>query len=250
MIVRQSITLLVLTSTSPLCLAWSSHDSQDLPSRPVASTQSISRITANTSQNLAIKIVRKQRKNTVDPKPKCLSNCLSSDKIGSKANSNLFIQKTFSFPRLVAQTSPSIPSGIVEPTQPASQQLPESFETQSIPTLNPLLNSPQTVPFQPDSLPQERIPVKQVEVLGSTAFSSEELDEVIAPFINQALTFEELLAIRTALTELYTSNGYITSGAFLPPQDTANGIVKIQVVEGKLEDVEIQGLKRNGTKLR
>jgi len=43
---------------------------------------------------------------------------------------------------------------------------------------------------------------------------------------------------------LYTSNGYITSGAFLPPQDVSDGAIKIQVVEGELERIEIQGLNR------
>jgi Hemolysin activation/secretion protein len=84
-----------------------------------------------------------------------------------------------------------------------------------------------------------------VEVLGSTVFSREELSRVVKPFENRDLTFEQLLEIRTAITRLYTNRGYTTSGAFLPPQDDlASGVVKIQVVEGELEQIEIQGLRR------
>jgi hemolysin activation/secretion protein len=85
--------------------------------------------------------------------------------------------------------------------------------------------------------------VKRVEVLGSTVFSATELEAAVASFIGKDATFEELLAIRTAITNLYTDKGYTTSGAFLPPQDLTDGVVKIQVVEGTVEKIEIQGLR-------
>jgi hemolysin activation/secretion protein len=85
--------------------------------------------------------------------------------------------------------------------------------------------------------------VKRVEVLGSTVFSPTQLEAVVASFIGKDATFEELLAIRTAITNLYTDKGYTTSGAFLPPQDLTDGVVKIQVVEGTIEKIEIQGLR-------
>lgn len=41
------------------------------------------------------------------------------------------------------------------------------------------------------------------------------------------------------------SQGYTTSAAFLPnEQDITQGIIEIQVVEVKIEAIEIQGLKR------
>ena len=40
------------------------------------------------------------------------------------------------------------------------------------------------------------------------------------------------------------SNGYVTSGSFLPSQDIDNGVIQVQVVEGALERVDIRGLKR------
>jgi hemolysin activation/secretion protein len=91
---------------------------------------------------------------------------------------------------------------------------------------------------------EAKVQVKRVEVLGSTVFSAEELAEVVAPFVGKEATFEQLLEIRTAVTNLYTSNGYTTSGAFLPPQDVSDGSIKIQVVEGELERIEVQGLNR------
>jgi hemolysin activation/secretion protein len=141
---------------------------------------------------------------------------------------------------ILAQASPpAIPPGTVEPTRPDLPPLPET-----LPAPTPI---PQIQPIQP--IPAENIPaietkikVKKVEVLGSTAFSSAELAKVVAPFIGKAATFEQLLEIRTAVTNLYTSQGYTTSGAFLPPQDISEGAIAIQVVEGELERIEIRGL--------
>lgn len=59
------------------------------------------------------------------------------------------------------------------------------------------------------------------------------------------VTFEELLQLRSNITQVYLDNGYVTSGAFLPNnQDISSGTIKIQVVEGELENIELSGLNR------
>jgi hemolysin activation/secretion protein len=98
------------------------------------------------------------------------------------------------------------------------------------------------------SLPLPRIFVKKIEVAGSTVFTPAELAKVTAPYENRDLTTEDLEAIRLALTRLYIANGYVTSGAFLPNQTVTNGVVAFRIIEGKLDDIEIEGNKwlRNG----
>ncbi|MEM1256352.1 MAG: ShlB/FhaC/HecB family hemolysin secretion/activation protein [Cyanobacteria bacterium P01_H01_bin.21] len=60
------------------------------------------------------------------------------------------------------------------------------------------------------------------------------------------LSFEQLLQARSAITQLYITCGYITSGAILPLQtpEEQDNIVNIQVVEGSLESIEVTGLTR------
>jgi hemolysin activation/secretion protein len=61
----------------------------------------------------------------------------------------------------------------------------------------------------------------------------------------QRMTFATLVELRSTVTQLYIGNGYITSGAFLPNnQDLSDGDVQIQVVEGKLERIDVTGLNR------
>ena len=148
------------------------------------------------------------------------------------------------FQPLVAQTPPNtLPPGSVDrPIDLAP--LPDAEPT---PPPQPSLSAPET-----DPLPSQRpaptsdlsVTVEKIDVLGSTVFSEEELQATVEPFTGKAATFEDLLAIRSAITRLYTENGYATSGAFLPVQDLTSGNVKIQVVEGALERIELQGLKR------
>ncbi|MEQ9622317.1 ShlB/FhaC/HecB family hemolysin secretion/activation protein [Coleofasciculus chthonoplastes] len=150
----------------------------------------------------------------------------------------------------VAQSSP--PPGITIP-----EGAPETLE-QTIPNptdLSPPL--PQETPLSPPqpnlqlpttpqppqipSLSPELFRINQIEVLGSTVLQSE-ITELTQTYHNQDVTFETLLELRQRITQLYIQQGYVTSGAFLPKQDISDGMIQIQVVEGEIEQIQIQGL--------
>ncbi len=131
------------------------------------------------------------------------------------------------------------------PPRPDLEPFPEITPTPLPPS--PLQIPPGSTPPAPESVPMPAatVYVDRVLVQGSKIFSEEELASVVRPFEKRRLTFEQLLEIRSAITKLYSDRGYITSGAFLPPQDDlATGTIKIQVVEGELERLEIRGLQR------
>ncbi|HEY9620826.1 MAG TPA: ShlB/FhaC/HecB family hemolysin secretion/activation protein [Crinalium sp.] len=136
------------------------------------------------------------------------------------------------------QTVPPIPPGSLEPERPDVRPLPETQPT----PLVPVLPEPSSTPAPEPSTPELTVLIQKINVLGSTVFSDEEIQHVTQRFIGKQATFEDLLAIRAAITDLYTRNGYTTSGAFLPPQDVTRGVITVQVVEGELERIEIEGL--------
>jgi len=86
-----------------------------------------------------------------------------------------------------------------------------------------------------------RIWVARFEVLGSTVFSSEQLDAVTAPYSDRWVTTSDLVAATQALTQLYVSQGYVTSEAFLPDQDLEGSVIRIEVVEGGVSSLTIEG---------
>ena len=94
-----------------------------------------------------------------------------------------------------------------------------------------------------DAVP-EQINIERFEIEGNKAFDSEELAELLARYTDKPLSFSELLQARSAITAYYTERGYITSGAYIPPQKLRDKVLKIQVVEGYLENIEVKGNKR------
>jgi hemolysin activation/secretion protein len=86
----------------------------------------------------------------------------------------------------------------------------------------------------------DKITVEKFEFEGNTAFSQQELAEIIQPFTHRQLSFSELLQARSEITQFYVSKGYITSGAYIPPQTLDNGVVVIKIIEGGLESINVQ----------
>ncbi|WP_254564658.1 filamentous hemagglutinin N-terminal domain-containing protein [Oscillatoria sp. HE19RPO] len=92
----------------------------------------------------------------------------------------------------------------------------------------------------PDKPNSQTVQVERFEAIGSTVFTPEQLAAVTQPFLQQPLTFDRLLEARSAIAQLYLNAGYLTSGAYIPPQIVQNGAVTIQVVEGQLEDIAVR----------
>lgn len=130
---------------------------------------------------------------------------------------------------------------------PLPPQLPPS-ELEILPSLEeilPLLENPAT-PDNSDTIKDlgNTVFVKKFEIVGSTVFTPEELAKVLEPYVLRRLSFTEILAAQRAIDRLYFEQGYITSGTFLPPQKLEDGIVTIEIVEGTVEEIKIQGLNR------
>ncbi|HIK26506.1 MAG TPA: ShlB/FhaC/HecB family hemolysin secretion/activation protein [Oscillatoriaceae cyanobacterium M7585_C2015_266] len=135
------------------------------------------------------------------------------------------------------------PIPLPEPTPPP---VPPLLPPQ-LPPPEELLQPPTTAPKPQEEPPlgvPETIRVERFKFEGNTAFSEKELAEVTKAFVGKDLTFAELLQARSAVTKHYIDAGYITSGAFIPPQTLEGETVTIQVVEGELEGIEVKGTNR------
>jgi hemolysin activation/secretion protein len=86
-----------------------------------------------------------------------------------------------------------------------------------------------------------RVYVKRIEIVGSTAFSEAQLRPIVAPFEGKELTNDDLDELRHRLSLLYAGAGYINSGAVVPDQDVKDGVIRIQIIEGRLAEVRITG---------
>lgn len=93
-------------------------------------------------------------------------------------------------------------------------------------------------PIQPGTV---QVFVSEIQVTGNTVFSNTEIAEVTAPFKNRTLLTEDLERLRLSLTLLYINKGYLTSGAIIPDQDVTSGSITVQIIEGTLSRIDIEG---------
>jgi hemolysin activation/secretion protein len=154
---------------------------------------------------------------------------LTSDNFGLKLSSNYFFRVNLSADFLtflaIVVSFWGLPSLEVQ----AQEQAPEKPQAKITATSD-------------NNIPQEII-VKEFDVVGSSIFTPQELHQAVKSYLNRPLTLPELFQARSTITKLYTDQGYVSSGAYIPPQELNNGKVKITVLEGKLEGVNVSGTK-------
>mgnify|MGYP002777057570 CR=1 FL=1 len=143
-------------------------------------------------------------------------------------------------PLQVAQVPDPAQTGSPDPNrdrliQPAPPPQPLPPTAPVIPTPP----TPQPTPSPPD--PGIKVPVTRIEVKGSTIFSPADFQPITKPLEGRDNTLEELRQAADAITQLYLDRGYITSRAVLVDQTIQNGVVQIQVIEGSIEDIVVEG---------
>jgi hemolysin activation/secretion protein len=95
-----------------------------------------------------------------------------------------------------------------------------------------------------ESLDDRRLPVRSIVVEGSSVVPAEQLRELARPYEGRKVSVAELEELRQKLTRLYIDQGYINSGAVIPEDGYADGVLRFKIVEGKLDQVQVQGQER------
>ena len=144
-----------------------------------------------------------------------------------------------------AQVAPILPP-IFDPTGKSGKPpapLKEEFKAPPAEPPGSILPEVPTTPQKPSDakLGNIRVFVHDIHVTGSTVFSDAELAEVTAPYRNREITTEDLERLRLALTLMYINKGYLTSGAIIPDQDVSFGTIVLQIIEGKLSRIDVEG---------
>ncbi|MEQ9621730.1 MAG: ShlB/FhaC/HecB family hemolysin secretion/activation protein [Coleofasciculus chthonoplastes F1-TOW-03] len=96
-----------------------------------------------------------------------------------------------------------------------------------------------------DTSPEERqIQVQEINVTGSTIFGEAEFNPIIEPVEGNTVTLEELRSVADTISQLYLEQGYITSRAVLVEETLDTDVVEIRVIEGSLEEIQVEGTRR------
>ncbi|HOO51051.1 MAG TPA: ShlB/FhaC/HecB family hemolysin secretion/activation protein [Alphaproteobacteria bacterium] len=80
-----------------------------------------------------------------------------------------------------------------------------------------------------------------IEIEGLSVYTPSEIQSLYASKIGTNVSLAEIYAIASELTKKYRNDGYILTQVVVPPQTIASGTVKLRVVEGKVNKVQVQG---------
>lgn len=101
------------------------------------------------------------------------------------------------------------------------------------------------IPEEPErpKVPGEKVLINKIEVNGVIALSPSSVRGIVAPYEGRELSMEDFKEISDLITDEYRAKGYVTSLAYLPPQQIQDNILRIDVAEGRVGNIKLSGSK-------
>lgn len=91
---------------------------------------------------------------------------------------------------------------------------------------------------------QKKMRLKSVEFIGNTVVSNKQLQLIAQAYIAKPVAMTDLEDLRQQISKYYIDQGYVNSGAIIPSQKIQNGILRIEIIEGKLSHIRVTGTGR------
>lgn len=79
---------------------------------------------------------------------------------------------------------------------------------------------------------------------GNHVYSDQQLEVLYQSKLHHVITVADLFEIVQNITIFYRNNGYILSRALLPPQHVKNGIVRVRIIEGFIDQVNVTDIPK------
>ncbi|TYL89732.1 ShlB/FhaC/HecB family hemolysin secretion/activation protein [Bradyrhizobium rifense] len=83
--------------------------------------------------------------------------------------------------------------------------------------------------------------LRGIKVSGAHVIPHERIATLYQPYLGKKVSQADLAAIAGAISNLYRADGFHLSRAIVPPQDIADGRVRIQVIEGAIVQADLKG---------
>lgn len=124
-------------------------------------------------------------------------------------------------------------------------RLEQRFEAPSAPAPKVLapLAVEETVQTAPEGSEQIRFVLSKLHVEGSSVYTPEEIETLYRDLLGTEISLSRVYDVANAITAKYRADGYILTTAIVPAQEVQNGTVRIAVVEGFVDEVNVEGAK-------
>jgi hemolysin activation/secretion protein len=126
---------------------------------------------------------------------------------------------------------------------PAFAQAPSTNSGQAPSTSDPASEARATTSSKPEAQPQaqRQVYIQEYRVVGTHKLSELEVEGAVYPYLGPGRTTEDVEHARAALEKAYQDKGYQTVSVQIPPQQVRNGVVILQVIEGKVGRLRVRG---------
>ena len=108
----------------------------------------------------------------------------------------------------------------------------------SQPPLSVKGNAPFTAPKGAEKI---TFVLKDVAFEGLSAYTPAQLKAVYGTQIGKKISLADVYSMAANLTAKYRNDGYILTQVVVPPQTISDGIVRLRIVEGSLDQIRIEG---------
>ena len=142
----------------------------------------------------------------------------------------------------LAQTLPgSADAGRVQTHLPATR-------SPDVAAPSPVDKGPGQIPLpMPEGAADIKLTLALVAIEGMTVYGQSEIEPLYRPLLGKMITVADVFKLADAITTKYRNDGYVLSQAVVPPQEIDKGHVIINIVEGYIDRIIIQGEPRGGT---
>lgn len=178
-----------------------------------------------------------------------------SGKRKSGYKKGIFVVSDYVFAIFVAALSVAFSCALAAPLSPADrdtirqqqQQLLEQNQRQrdALERSTPLPRM--SAPVVPPVAQGPCFTISRIDIEGATILTPRAASRLTAPWVNQCLDMTRLTQLTSTVSDWYISRGYITSRAFLTEQDLSSGVLHISVLEGKLQQIRLEGVPLSRT---
>jgi hemolysin activation/secretion protein len=93
----------------------------------------------------------------------------------------------------------------------------------------------------PRAVDELRFQLKGIDIVGATVFAPDELRPLYADLLGKEVGLTDILNVADAIEAKYRERGFIISRAYVPPQRVGNGVFVINVVEGYVSGIALEG---------
>jgi hemolysin activation/secretion protein len=120
-------------------------------------------------------------------------------------------------------------------------RVPGRFEPPRRPGVDTRIDVPQIpTAVPPERARQIRFVLRGVTITGSSVYTAEQLSQHYRSLIGREVSLLEIYGVANQITARYRNDGYVLSQTFVPQQQIRDGVVQIQVVEGRINRVIIR----------